>query len=89
MKAKYEQSASEINRLKSENADIINEIKECASMFKNADKFQRSKLNESIGFLKTKNDLLENELKLTQLEMNNLAKTHGIDWVSSMYEFFE
>lgn len=44
MKTKYEQSACEINRLKQENADIINEIKECVNMFKNSDKFEKSKL---------------------------------------------
>lgn len=89
MKTKYEQSASEISRLKLENADIINEIRECVNMFKNADKFQKSKLNEYIGFLKTEKNRLENELKLTQLEMDSLAKTHGINWVSSMFEFCE
>lgn len=83
MKTKYEQSANEMNRLKQENADIINEIKECANMFKNADKFQIIKLNEYIGFLNTEKNRLESELKLLQQEMEN---SHGVDW---MFEFCE
>lgn len=51
MKTKYERSSGEINRLKRENVDMLNEIKECANMFKNAEKFHKSKLNEHIGFL--------------------------------------
>lgn len=51
MKTKYERSSGEINRLKRENVDMLNEIKECVNMFKNAEKFHKSKLNEQIGFL--------------------------------------
>lgn len=89
MKTKYEQSACEINRLKLENADLINEVKECVNMFKNSDKFEKSKLREYIGFLKTENHRLEKELKVIQAEMDSLAKTYGINWVSSMFEFCE
>lgn len=79
---KYEQSASEINRLKLENADLINEVKECVNMFKSSDKFEKTKLREYIGFLKTENNRLDKELKVIQAEMDSLAKTHGINWVS-------
>lgn len=89
MKQKYSQSSGEICRLKRENADIHNEIKECINMFKNADKFYRSKLNEHIGFLKTENTQLKEKLKQTQLEMDSLAKTQGINWLSSMLEYCE
>lgn len=89
MKQKYSQSNDEISRLKRENADIHNEIKECVSMFKNADKFYRSKLNEHIGFLKSENTRLSEKLKLTQLEMDSLAKTQGINWLSSMLKYCE
>lgn len=89
MKKKYSESDDEICRLKRENADIHNEIKECVSMFKNAEKFYRSKLNEHIGFLKTENTRINEKLKQTQLEMDTLAKTHGINWLSSMLEYCE
>lgn len=89
MKMKYSHSDDEIVRLKRENADMHDEIKECVSMFKNADKFYRSKLNEHIGFLKTENTRLSEKLKQTELEMDNLAKTHGINWLSSMLEYCE
>lgn len=89
MKKKYGESNDEICRLKRENADIHNEIKECVNMFKNADKFYRSKLNEHIGFLKTENTQLSEKLKQTQLEMDHLAKSHGINWLSSMLEYCE
>lgn len=89
MKKKYSESDEEIRRLKRENADIHNEIKECINMFKNADKFYKSKLNEHIGFLKTENTRVNDKLKQTQLEMDSLAKTHGINWLSSMLEFCE
>lgn len=89
MKKKYSESHDEIVRLKRENSDMHDEIKECVSMFKNADKFYRSKLNEHIGFLKTENTRLDEKLKQTQLEMDNLAKTHGINWLSSMLEYCE
>lgn len=89
MKLKYEQSAQEINRMKRENTDILNEIKECVSMFKNADKLHKTRLNEHIGFLKTENNRLNEKLKQTQLEMDSLAKTHGVNWLSSMLEYCE
>lgn len=89
MKSKYERSSSEINRLKRENADMLNEVKECVNMFKNAEKFEKSKLNEHIGFLKTENNRLSEKLKQTQLEMDTLAKSHGVDWLSSMLEYCE
>lgn len=89
MKEKYSHSNEEICRLKRENADIHNEIKECVNVFKNADKFERSKLNEHIGFLKMENARLNEKLKHTQLEMDSLAKTHGIKWLSSMLEYCE
>lgn len=89
MKIKYERSSGEINRLKRENAEMLNEIKECVNMFKNADKFHKSKLNEHIGFLKTENNRLSEKLKQTQIEMDSLAKTQGVNWLSSMLEFCE
>lgn len=89
MKLKYERSSGEINRLKRENADILNEIKECVNMFKNADKFHKSKLNEHIGLLMTENKRLSEKLKQTQLEMDSLAKTQGVNWLSSMLEYCE
>lgn len=89
MKLKYEQSTLEMNRMKRENTDILNEIKECVSMFKNADKFHTTKLNEHIGLLKTENNRLNEKLKQTQLEMDSLAKTQGVNWLSSMLEYCE
>lgn len=89
MKQKYNESHSEIKRLKRENADIHNEIKECIDMFKNADKLHKSKLNEHIGFLKTENNRLNEKLKQTQSEMDSLAKTQGVNWLSSMLEYCE
>lgn len=89
MKQKYSESNDEINRLKRENVEIYNEMKECMDMFKNADKFYRSKLNEHIGFLKMENNRLTEKLKKIQLEMDSLAKTHGVDWLSSMLEYCE
>lgn len=89
MKLKYERSSGEINRLKRENADMLNEIKECVNMFRNADKFHKSKLNEHIGFLMTENKRLSEKLKQTQLEMDSLAKTQGVNWLSSMLEYCE
>lgn len=58
-------------------------------MFRNADKFYKTKLNEQIGFLKTENNRLNEKLKQTQLEMDSLAKTQGINWLSSMLEYCE
>lgn len=89
MKLKYEQSSGEINRLNREYIDITNGIKECVNMFKNADKFHKSKLNEHIGFLKNENNRLNDKLKQTQLEMDNLAQTHGVNWLSSMLQYCE
>lgn len=89
MKQKYNESHSEIKRLKRENADIHDEITECIAMFKNADKFHKSKLNEHIGFLKTENSRLNEKLKQTQSEMDSLAKAHGVKWLSSMLEYCE
>lgn len=89
MKQKYSESNGEISRLKRENADMHHEIKECVNMFKNADKFHKSKLNEHIGFLKTENNRLTVKLKQTQLEMDSLARTQGVNWLSSMLEYCE
>lgn len=89
MKKKYGESNGVICRLKRENADMHNEIKECVNMFKTADKFHRSKLNEYIGFLKTENTRLSEKLKQTQREMDSLARTHGVNWLSSMLEYCE
>lgn len=86
MRHKYEESMIEKSRLKRENAEIANEIKECVNMFKNADKFRISKLNEHIGFLKSENNKLAEKLKQTQMEMDILAKTNGINWLSPMLE---
>lgn len=89
MKQKCDESANEICRLRRENIEISNEIKECVNMFKNAQKFHLSKLNEHIGFLKSENNRLIEKLKQTQLEMDSLAKTNGINWLSSMLEYCE
>lgn len=89
MKQKYIESKAEISRMKRENADIHNEIKECVQMFRNADRFHKSKLNEHIGFLKTENNRLSEKLKQTQIEMDSLAKTQGVNWLSSMLEYCE
>lgn len=89
MKQKYSESNDEICRLKRENVEIYNEMKECVNMFKNADKFCRSKLNEHIGFLKMENNRLAEKLQKIQSEMDSLAKTHGVDWLSSMLEYCE
>lgn len=89
MKMKYEQSSGEINRLKRENVDILNGIKECVNMFKNADKLHKSGLYEQIGFLKTENNRLNEKLKQIQIDMDNLAKTHGVNWLSSVLEYCE
>lgn len=89
MKQKYNESHNEICRLKRENAEMHNEIKECANMFKSADKFHRSKLSEQIGFLKTENNRLAEKLKQVQLEMDSFAKAHGVNWLSSMLEYCE
>ncbi|XP_031625911.1 protein Spindly [Contarinia nasturtii] len=89
MKSKYELSSGEINRLKRENTDILNGIKECANMFKSADKIQKSKFYEEIGFLKMENNRLNEKLKQIQLDMDTLAKTHGVNWLSSVLEYCE
>lgn len=89
MKQKYRQSDDEICRLKRQNDEMHNEIKECANMFKNADKFYKSKLNEHIGFLRMENTRLTEKLKQMELEMDSLAKSHGINWLSSMLEYCE
>lgn len=89
MKHKYEESKNEKCRIKREYAEIACEIKECINMFKNADKYRISKLNERIGFLKLENNQLEKNLKRVQVEMDSLAKTYGINWLSSMLEYCE
>lgn len=89
MRLKFDQSSGEITRLKRENADMLNAIKECENMLKSADKSYKSGLNEYIGFLRRENDRLNEKLKQTQFEMDSLAKTHGINWLSSMLEYCE
>lgn len=89
MNQKYKESCDEIRRLKQENAEIHNEVRECAIMFKNADKVQKSKLNEHVGFLKTENMRLTDKLKQAQQDMDSFAKTHGVNWLSSMLKYCE
>lgn len=89
MKLKFDESYNEISRLKRENVNMHNEMKECVKMFKNAEKFHNSKLNEHIGFLKSENIRLTEKLRQTQSEMDSLAKTQGVNWLSSMLEYCE
>lgn len=87
MKKLCEENQLEIRRLKQQNADMHDELKECAKMFRTAEKFQKDKLYAEIGDLHREIEKLNAKIKFTESNLDELARTHQITWLDSMLDY--
>lgn len=87
MKKRYDDSEREIRRLKRENADIHNEVKECGNMFYKAESDSRKLLAKHAGFLSRENERLKEKLAWTEARLEQTAKENNVTWLDSMLEF--
>lgn len=86
MKKKYTESETEIRRLRRENADIHDEIKQSVSMFRQADTVDKHQMSERIGFLNRENVRLKSRLDITETKLYESARKHDAVWLQSMWE---
>lgn len=86
MKKKYTESETEIRRLRRENADIHDEIKQSVSMFRQADTVDKHQMSERIGFLTREHTRLQSRLEITETKLYEAARKHDAVWLQSMWE---
>lgn len=87
MKKRYEDGEKEIRRLKRENADIHDEVKACANMFRTKESNDHQWLVNRVGFLARENERLTEKLTWTEKRLQQTAKEHGVNWLDSMLEY--
>lgn len=87
MKKIFNESQNEIRRLKRENVAMHKELQTCSTIFCNADKAYKEKLNERIMQLLKQNEDLEKKLMFTQQELLTMANDKGVVWLDSMLLF--
>lgn len=87
MKKIFNESQNEIRRLKRENVAMHTELQTCSTIFCNADKAYKEKLNERILQLLKQNEDLEKKLMFTQQELLSMANDKGVVWLDSMLLF--
>lgn len=86
MKKKYTESETEIRRLRRENADIHDEIKQSVSIFRQADTVDKHQMSERIGFLTREHTRLQSRLEITETKLYEAARKHDAVWLQSMWE---
>ncbi|KAH8378388.1 hypothetical protein KR093_011102 [Drosophila rubida] len=87
MKKIFNESKSEIHRLKRENIAMHTELQACSTIFCSADKTYQNKLNERIRQLLVQNVKLEHNLNVSQERLRDLASQKSVTWLDSMLDF--
>ncbi|KAL5281027.1 hypothetical protein ACFFRR_004818 [Megaselia abdita] len=87
MKKHYTESEHEIRKLKREKAAMHSELQRCMSIFLNADKFLKERLNQRINQLSTEKDILSKKLNSTEEQMKQMASDKGVNWMETMLDY--
>lgn len=86
MKKKFTESEVETRRLRRENADIHDEIKQCINVFRAADTVDKHQMSDRIAFLTRENSRFQSRLQITEAKLYESARKHDVPWLQSMWE---